>query len=165
MEQLVVDMLKWFPWKRWDSRGASPWPSGRGGQAKVAAAALLGQWWWPRILGRSLPSPHGSCHLHVPAVWFIGAAKWRCKIVAQVLSVHICNISAVLQMLPEKKASYPYVTYKTESWLLLIFYFISTSIAKENEKVLLLWWSRKRQGDPGLVGWGNFSNVVLVFLF
>lgn len=140
-------------------------PSGRGGQAKVAAATLLSQWWCPGKLGWSLPSPHGSCNLHMPATWRIGAANWGCKIVAQVLTVHICKISAVLQMLPEKKACYPHVTYKTESWPLLIFYFMSTSIAKENEKVFLLWWSRKRQGDPGLVAWGNFSNVDLVFLF
>lgn len=106
----------------------------------------------PGELGWSLPSPRGP----LPSPRACSVMWTGCRVGVQKCctdTLHVCKILAILQMLPEKKACFPCVTYKTKSWLLLFFFpFVSTSIAKENEKALLFWWSRKRQGGPGLLG-------------
>lgn len=109
----------------------------------------------PRCLTQHLVSGNG---LPGESGWSLPTATWTlplpcaccatqrdCRVGVQkhrTDTVHVYNILAIFHMLPEKKARCPHITYKTKSWLLLFFPFISTSIAKKNEKALLFWRSR-----------------------
>lgn len=160
VEQLVVDTLKWFPWRRWDSGGGSKSLSlsegreGWGGHCSTWSVAMV-----------CLENWRGPCQLHMPFVWQGGAVEWGCKNIAQILYMFVtpqlsfkCFLRRGLLSTPniqhkELATAIFFISYPHLLWKRMRKHYFSGGVEK----------SREAQGR--WVGEISFSNVDLIFIF